>query len=97
MYPVRKVEFAAHTILATMDVLSTVFKAREHTAHARLVGSATSSKTFSTVSDSNIVSADFPSNTFSQPSSKSSMLEEIPMTMVQKSVQSLKGSCSTYR
>jgi hypothetical protein len=36
--PIRKEEFDTHTILATMDVLSAVFKAREHTAHVRVVG-----------------------------------------------------------
>jgi hypothetical protein len=38
MHPMRKVEFATHTILATIDVLSTVFRVREHTAHVRPAG-----------------------------------------------------------
>jgi hypothetical protein len=38
MRPMSKLERAAHTILTMMDVLSTVFKTREHTAHVRVVG-----------------------------------------------------------
>jgi hypothetical protein len=39
MHSMSKLECAAHTILAMIDVLSTVFKSREHTAHVRVVGS----------------------------------------------------------
>jgi hypothetical protein len=38
MHPTKIFEFAAYMILAAMDVLSTVFKTREHTAQVRLVG-----------------------------------------------------------
>jgi hypothetical protein len=38
MHPMIKLERAAYTILAMMDALSTVFNAREHTAHVSLVG-----------------------------------------------------------
>jgi hypothetical protein len=38
MHPMSKLECAAHTILAMMDVLSTEFKTREHVAHATVVG-----------------------------------------------------------
>jgi hypothetical protein len=40
IHPMSKLECAAHTILAMMDVLSTVFKSREHAAHVRVVGAA---------------------------------------------------------
>jgi hypothetical protein len=40
IHPMSKLECAAHIILAMMDVLSTVFKSKEHTAHVRVVGNA---------------------------------------------------------
>jgi hypothetical protein len=68
----RKVEFAAHTILATMDVLSTVFKTREHTAHVRV--EENSNKL--TRSDA-VPSGCLPVTCHSY--SRSSMLEQIPL------------------
>jgi hypothetical protein len=38
IHPMSKLECATHTILAMMDVLSTVFKTREHAAHVIVVG-----------------------------------------------------------
>jgi hypothetical protein len=36
MHPMSRLECAAHTILAMIDVLSTVFRTREHAAHVRV-------------------------------------------------------------
>jgi hypothetical protein len=44
MHLTGTVEFAAYIILAMMDVLSTVFKRREHIAHARVVGNVGKSR-----------------------------------------------------
>jgi hypothetical protein len=40
----KKEEFAAYIIFATMDVLSIVFRIREHIAHVRSVGNSTKCK-----------------------------------------------------
>jgi hypothetical protein len=49
MHPMSRLECAAHTILAMMDVLSTVFRTREHAAHVRVVGPRSRSKRAGTV------------------------------------------------
>jgi hypothetical protein len=78
MSPKRNVELAAHIILATMDVLSTVFKTREQMAHVRVVGNATKiQRCFS-------AGAGCPSPLTFQSSSKLIMLGKTPLTMAQK-------------
>jgi hypothetical protein len=77
MHPMSKLERAAYTILAMMDVLSTVFKTREHTAHARVVGILAANARSITVP------LGLPSYA-PQFSNRSSMPEQIPLPMVQK-------------
>jgi hypothetical protein len=88
IHPMSKLECAAHTILAMMDVLSTVFNAREHTAHVSLVGKWTKAARCSSVE------AECPLF-LSQLSSKSIMPEQTPLTMVQMLAHP-KGLCNTY-
>jgi hypothetical protein len=73
----NKLECAAHTILAIMDVLSTVFKTREHTAHVRVVGTSLRVKTKYIDVGSAVINS----------SSNSVMPEKIPLTIVQKLAQ----------
>jgi hypothetical protein len=81
-----KLECAAHTILAMMDVLSTVFKSREHAAHVRVV------ETLLRPMRLYIDVASVVANCSSNPV----MPAKIPLTMVQKLAQP-KDTHSTYR
>jgi hypothetical protein len=79
--PMRKAEFAAYTISTTMDVLSAVFKAREHTAHIRVVGCSTLiNRLYAVPSGSPLMSSQFKTSSI--------MLEKRPQAMAQKLAQS---------
>jgi hypothetical protein len=65
-----------------IDVLSTVFKTKEHTAHVRVVGNWSMLK-----SRSSVPARAYCPSMDSQAYNKLSMLEQIPLTMVQKLAQ----------
>jgi hypothetical protein len=76
---VKKEEFVAYTIFTTMDVLSTVFRIREHIAHVISVGNSTKFKRACSVSSG-------PSNCF-QYKINAIMPAKRPLTMVRKLAQ----------
>jgi hypothetical protein len=81
MHLTRKVRFAAYIILAMMDVLSTVLKMREHTAHVRIERKVDKSRRYDS----------FATNQSCQKKSMDSIdsitLKKIPLTMVKKSAK----------
>jgi hypothetical protein len=89
--PTRQLNVAAHTILAIIDALSTVFKTREHTAHVSWVGYMSNTTRCCNLFSSN------PSLGSSHSDNNSTMPKHMPMAIRCRSKHGPKGVCGTYR